>query len=83
MATGSNPSSLLGKQCNNSARWKVNATPYKKESIIKNKNHSFEESKAYKPKSWCDAQDYEGVWRLGRVRKAEGENFNFSISIHQ
>jgi hypothetical protein len=28
----------------------------------------------YTTKSWCDALDYTGVWRLGRIKKLDGTN---------
>jgi len=33
---------------------------------IKSENERF-----YNPKTWCDALDYTGVWRLGRIKKSE------------
>jgi len=33
-----------------------------------------EEDVFYRLKGWCDALDYAGVWRLGRIRRCE-ENY--------
>ena len=44
--------------------------------FMSNKNYSYQEATAYKPNTWCDAQDNTGEWRLGRVAPG-GEALSF------